>query len=147
MTPRIHRQSGFTVVEVVVVVLFVAIVATLGGIALSHAMDKARQRATMADMRRIATAIDSYAKANGAPPRAESIEELAGLLVPEYARDLPRTDQWGNTLGYRLDDDGGYSLESTGKDGVFGPDITLSTRFDFDLDIVLSDGGFVASPE
>lgn len=147
VTTRTHPQSGFTVVEILVVILILVIVTTLAGIGLIHAMDKARQRDTMADMRRLATAIDLYMAEHRGPPPAEDLAELVELLGADHRPALPQRDQWGHAFRYTYEDSGGYSIESPGKGGVFGSDIALSTRFDFELDIVMIDGGFVASPE
>jgi len=142
------RASGYTLVEVLVVVVIVAVVALIATFSLMHALDKARQRATMADLRAIASAIEAYAQDHGAPPAASgSFDDLVRRLTPQYAGDLPTHDHWGHALRYASAGRAGYTLESFGKDGVPGDDVTLGTRFDFDLDIVLANGQFVAAPE
>ena len=40
-----------------------------------------------------------------------------------------------------------YTLESFGKDGIDGANMTYATRNDFYLDMVIRDGLFIASPE
>ena len=107
-------------------ILFVSIVAVIAAIALTNAMDKARQRETMADMRAVAAAIQDYVSDHGAPPPANgAFAELIGVLSPGDPDSLPLTDHWGH--GYRSGTDGrgSYSLESFGRDGVPGADVTL----------------------
>ena len=61
---------------------------------------------------------------------------------------LPVEDHWGHEYHYeRNDPDVLYTVESYGKDGIDGDDISLADRFAFDKDIVLANGQFVASPE
>jgi len=148
MRERRGRRSGYTLIEILVVLAIVSIVAVIAAIALTNAMDKVRQRETMADMRAVAAAIQEYVSDHGAPPPANgAFAELIGVLSLGDPDSLPLTDHWGHGYRYLTDDRGSYSLESFGKDGVPGADVTLGTRFEFDLDIVLSDGHFVAAPE
>ena len=56
-------------------------------------------------------------------------------------------DHWLNAYRYLGEPSGDYTIVSFGKDGLDGPDITLASRFDFDRDIVLVNGAFVAAPE
>ena len=143
MTPRpaSARGGGFTLLEVLVVVVVVAIVASIALIALVNAVDRTRQRATMEDMQRLSAAIESYRTAHGQPP--QSVQQLGSTQDPV----LPAHDRWGNEYGYRCDTDGNYVLESFGKDGKDGVDISLAHRFYYERDIVLANGRFTAAPE
>lgn len=141
-------ESGFTLVEVLVVLVVLGIVAALSVVALFNALDKSKQRATMADMRSVSKAIEAYAVDHGFPPASSgTVAALAPLLVPYESTAVPHRDHWGNDMVYERDALGNYTIVSFGKDGVDGPDITYSTRFDFDRDIVLANGQFVAAPE
>jgi type II secretory pathway pseudopilin PulG len=111
-------------------------------------MDKARQRATMADMRILSKAIEAYREDSSAIPTDDGgITALVTVLSPDDSLLLPTRDHWSHTYTYVSDGAGNYTIESHGKDGADGPNITLGSRFDFDLDIVLSNGVFVAAPE
>lgn len=111
------------------------------------ALDKARQRRTIADLRSMSGAIEVYNVDYGLYPSGSDISTLA-LLVPEYARELISVDAWNHELIY----DGGpmrYSIGSAGKDG--GNTLTLigdggPTRR-FEDDIVMALGQFVQWPE
>jgi len=146
--PRGSGQEGFTIVELLVVVVIVGIVASITLVALMNALDKARQRATMADMRTISKAIETYMVDHNVPPAdTGGVEGLVAALTPYHSTVLPTRDHWRHTYTFTSDADGNYTIQSMGKDGIDGADISLSSRFNFNLDIVLANGVFVAAPE
>lgn len=143
-----ERSSGFTLVEVLIVVAIIAILATIAIGATVSALDKAKQRATMADIRIVGRTIEAYTVDNNFPPDdAGGLLALVPVLVPYQSEVLPVRDHWRKPLAYAVDTQGNYTIESYGRDGVPGADITRDTRFDYDLDIVMSNGFFVAAPE
>jgi len=145
---RDRGEGGFTIVELLVVVVIIGIVASITLVALMNALDKARQRATMADMRTISKAIETYMVDNNLPPSdAGGVDGLITALTPYHSTVLPTRDHWRNAYLFSSDTDGNYTIESLGKDGTDGADIALSSRFNFNLDIVLANGVFVAAPE
>jgi type II secretion system protein G len=140
--------NGFTAVELMVGVVIIVIIAAIALVAGQHTLDKSRQRATMADLRAISAAMDGYLAKSGRPPADEGgIDALVMVLTPYHSSVLPTQDHWGHVYRYTCDRSGNYTIESHGKDGADGANITLGSRFDFDLDIVLSNGVFVAAPE
>src|SRR4051812_8099624 len=87
------RPSGGTntaAILIAVVVGFFAIVAVIGILAaiaipnLLTAMQRSKQKRTIADLRTIATAIEAYSSDKNAYPSVSSVEELKPLLVPTY---------------------------------------------------------------
>jgi general secretion pathway protein G len=143
--PTGSRARGFTLIELLIVVAVIGIVAALSVVALANALDKAKQRATMADMRSIGRAIEAYHVDHGMLPNG-NIAALPPVLTPYQINVVPTNDHWGHEYDYSSNGVT-YSLQSGGKDGVDGADITLATRFDFNRDIVISDGQFIAAPE
>jgi general secretion pathway protein G len=142
------RESGFTIIELLVVVVIIGIVASIALVSLFNALDKAKQRASMADMRTISKAIETYMVDNNVPPSdAGGIASLVTVLTPYHSSVLPVNDHWQHSYNYTSDRFGNYTIESYGKDGTDGADVSLGSRFDFDLDIVLANGVFVAAPE
>lgn len=145
---RANGEAGFTIVELLVVVVIIGIVAAIMLVSLMNALEKARQRATMADMRSISKAIETYMVDNNLPPSdAGGIDALVTALTPYHSTVISTRDHWRNEYDFSSDADGTYTIESYGKDGTDGADISLSSRFDFNLDIVLANGVFVAAPE
>jgi len=141
-------ENGFTIVELLVVLLIISIVVSITLVSLMNAFDKARQRATMADMRTISKTIETYMVDHHVPPSdAAGIDGLVNVLTPYHSTVLPTKDHWRVTYGYSSNQQDAYTIESYGKGGMNGADITLGSRFDFELDIVLADGVFVAAPE
>jgi general secretion pathway protein G len=141
-------EAGFTIIELLVVTVIIAILASIALVSLFNALDKAKQRATMADMRTISKAIETYMVDNSVPPDdSGGIASLVTVLTPYHSSVLPVEDHWRNGYSYSSDAAGNYTIESHGKDGTNGSDITQGSRFDFDLDIVLANGVFVAAPE
>jgi hypothetical protein len=111
--------------------------------------DLEKQKATVRDIRTIATAVEIYwvdMKAYPGPTRAA--EEvglfLRGKLDPTYVKNLPATDAWGRPFWYSSDGKA-YSLVSWGKDGI--PDAQKGGATNsFDCDIVFSNGAFFQWP-
>ncbi len=146
-TPRRRQQSGFTLIELMVVVVIIAIVSSLALTALMNAFDRSRQRATMADMRTVSKAIEIYNSDHGfLPSDGGGIEGLQAVLIPYQSSVVPTRDHWHHPYHYAqsgLD----YTLSSYGKDGVAGDAISVTTRHEYDRDIIIINGQFVASPE
>jgi general secretion pathway protein G len=135
-------------VEILVVVAVIGIVAAIAMVALMNALDKAKQKSTMADMRTVSRAIEAYRVDTGfVPDSSGGILPLSNVLIPYQSSVLPTSDHWDNVYGYVADANGNYTLESFGKDGIDGVDITYATRFSFDDDIIIYNGMFIASPE
>ncbi|HVR44447.1 MAG TPA: type II secretion system protein GspG, partial [Thermoanaerobaculia bacterium] len=148
-----------TVVVVVVVLLLVLFIgAILAAIAIPNfltAMQRAKQKRTMADLRSIAVAAEAYAVDHDAYPDVRSLDELEAALSPTYIRQLPKVDGWDNPIEYDCWStvegapcdsyvllSGGRDAELEGKplDAYAGP----TTHFD--CDIVFSNGHFVQYP-
>ena len=115
---RREDEAGFTLIELLIVVAVLGILAAITVISLLSALDRAKQRATMADMRTIGRAIEAYHVDNGhLPDDAGGMAGLAGLLIPYQINVVPQTDHWRNAYTYTRAVDN-YSLESFGKDGI-----------------------------
>ena len=141
-------DRGFSLIEVLVVMVVLGIVATMSVTALVGALDRAKQRATMSDMRTVSRALEAYAVDNSyMPGHAGGLPQLVDDLVPYAVSVLPLADHWGHEIRYTKDPSGNYSVESYGKDGVDGLDIDEANRMDFTRDIVIFNGLFVAAPQ
>src|SRR5258706_6315610 len=61
MKSRHRKGKGFTLVELLVVLAIIGIILAMGIPSLMNALQRAKQKRSMADIRGIATAIESYA--------------------------------------------------------------------------------------
>src|SRR5262245_57595467 len=62
------------------------------------------QMRTMANLRALGTAVEAYAEDHNAyPPGKTTVAELEPYLVPDYIKNLPLQDYWGNDLQYVSD--------------------------------------------
>lgn len=109
--------------------LFLLLIACGGGEKNNEVRDTAaevlsgqgRVTLTMQDIKAIGAAIEAYTTDTGAPPVANSLEQLKPLLEPMHIRVIPATDQWGRPFRYQHaeSDDVVYSIASAGPDGIF----------------------------
>ena len=167
-TPRAVRTSGGSKTAIIVVVILVvilvgtAIAGIVAAIAIPNlltAMQRSKQKRTMADIRSIASAVEAYAVDHKRYPDAIDVNGLNSSLSPTYIRFVPVMDGWGHPMHYDAwSSQGGtskdaYAIGSGGKDGVFVHDKLQdylpdphSTK-NFNDDIVYSNGSFILYPE
>jgi len=140
--PARGRAAGFSLIEVMIVLVVLGIIMAITVNTLLSARDKAKQGATIADMRNISTAIEAYTVDFSVPPSTALFSSVAALLRPYHNQRVPVNDHWGNIYGYVRQSDRDYSLISLGKDGLSGDPLTPESRFEFERDIVLANGEF-----
>ncbi|MDQ3282447.1 MAG: type II secretion system protein GspG [Acidobacteriota bacterium] len=150
-----ERSRGFTLLELLVVVAIIAIIAAIATMAYLSAIERARQKRTVNDMRIIATAWEarasetsSYTAAGYAfPGTSVAYETLLTALTPTYTRKLPRTDAWGRPLEFAVGEGKEYAIRSMGRDGkVEGGEYTPGETTEPDCDIIYANGAFVTFP-
>jgi prepilin-type N-terminal cleavage/methylation domain-containing protein len=137
---RLRRDEGFSLIELLIVVAIIGIIAAIAVPQLMNAMDRGRQRRSMADMRNIATA-------NGTL-RVDTGTYAANLaaLAPTYMQLAPQNDGWGNPFTYSTGADT-YTITSLGSDGAAGPAAPNPwINEPYDPDISLQDGAFIQAP-
>ena len=141
------RQKGFTLIELLIVVAIIGIIAAIAIPNLLNAIDRGKQKRTMADLRSIATATEAYAvDVNTYPKSMSDTNDALGTISPVYIKQVPINDGWGFQIQWDTDAGGTtYTVQSYAKDGT--ADVVTGPRTDFDDDIIFSDGSFVAWPE
>jgi type II secretory pathway pseudopilin PulG len=119
------------------------------------AQDRGQQKRSVADIRNIGTAVESFAVDEGRYPRQgrlASVAEIASRLEPTYIRELPRRDAWGGPYWY-WSDGREYLVVSGGRDLMPEADLQGLRALEpgptggGDEDIVYSKGTFVRWPE
>ena len=138
-----NRQEGFSLIELLIVVAIIGIIATIAVPQLLDAIDRGRQRRTMADMRNIATANGTYRVDEG-----DYADALASIQTGGYMQVVPTTDAWANALAYTQTNAGdGYTLDSLGADGADGPAAPTPWVNDpYEPDLEMTNGQFTQAP-
>ena len=136
----LKREKGFSLIELLIVVAIIGIIAAIAVPQLMNAMDRGRQRRSMADMRNIATAGGTMRVDTGSYPA-----NLAAL-VPTYMQVTPANDGWGTAYLYVVGADT-YTITSLGSNAAVGPVAPVPWINDpYDPDIVMTDGQFTFAP-
>jgi general secretion pathway protein G len=133
---RLPRQSGFSLVELMVVVFIMGLLATLIIINVAPVGDRSRLSKARADIASLESALEQYSLDLYVYPNA--VEGLAALAAPPASADLAlyrqggyirrvQTDPWGNSYQYQVPGvrSGGpfdvFTLGADGKPGGEGP--------------------------
>jgi general secretion pathway protein G len=127
---RRSNQDGFTLIEIMVVILILGLLATIVVQSLRGATDKAKRVKAQADIAEIKTGLDRYYLDAGSYPTSDQgLNSLvsapatggnspANYESGGYLQSIPK-DPWGNPYYYQSDGNS-YVLKSFGADGVEG---------------------------
>jgi len=128
-----NRQRGFTLIEIMVVVVILSV---LGALVVPQIIDKvdiAKVKRAQSDIRAIQTALDLYRLDNFKYPTTEQglqalVKQPADPTITNYAasgylKSLPK-DPWGNVYQYVSPGADGreYEITTYGRDGKPGGD-------------------------
>jgi general secretion pathway protein G len=145
-----RNARGFTLIELLIVVAIIGIIAAIAIPNLLNAIDRGKQKRTMADLRSMGTAIEEYSIDNNFYPAATTVAALEAEVSPSYMRKLPERDGWG--ISFFVDSTPSeYTLASCGKGATSCGSYTLvgtgGKTTSFAADIIFSGGSFVQWPE
>lgn len=126
------RSAGFTLVELLIVLVILATLAAIVVPKFSGRTEQARRTAARTQISTFETALDSYeADVGSYPSGADGLRALIeapsnaqGWRGPYLGKEIP-TDPWGNAYTYECPGKhsvGGYDIMSMGADGRAGTD-------------------------
>jgi general secretion pathway protein G len=122
---RRSLQDGFTLIEIMVVVIIIGILISLVGANIFPALEETEITATEFQLKQIENALSMYRMKNARYPNSdEGLEALVNPAGggPSYIPSIPK-DSWGNEYKYRVPgQNGDYDLYSLGRDGQEGGD-------------------------
>ena len=158
-----RNQKGFTLIELLIVVAIIGIIVAIAIPNLLNAIQRAKQKRTMGDMRSAGTAAEAYAVDFNHYPAAAGYSlptgitfgamtfntggvgtSFSGQVTPTYIRVLPMTDGWQSYFFYATTGQL-YGIASGGKNGATEAAIGGETT-DFNNDIIFVNGQFVQYP-
>ena len=131
MNRRFRGQDGFTLIEIMVVILIIGLLALMVVPRLRGVADRAKRTKAQADIQELKQALDRYYLDNGSYPTTD--QGLQALVSPPSGGRLPSnyeqggyieklpSDPWGNQYFYQSDGST-YALKSFGPDGVQSAD-------------------------
>ena len=168
-----HATRGFPLIELLIVVAIIGMIAAILIPNLLDALQKSKQKRTVADMRDAGAAwfswlTDQVSAAAAGSTQTFDFTELSNVITADelmstlyvsstmfYTREVPQTDGWGFDLEYAWSGDTlsaqVIGIRSLGRDGMEGPDPNPYSMGPFlatiyEEDIVWADGYFVQYP-
>lgn len=130
-----RRNEGFTLIEIMAVVLIIGMLSGIVGFAVFQQVDKARVVTARAQIDRLESSLELYSMDNGRFPSTEQgldalVRRPSGTPEPTnyqaggYLKggEVPK-DPWGFEFQYAspgVNNEGGFDIWSFGKDGVAG---------------------------
>ncbi len=169
-----NRQRGFSIIELLLVVAIIGLISSILIPNLLDAVQKAKQRRTMGELRLIGTAwMNWFTDQNGAASAGASktynvgdfarldYEVIFNYLHPSdtffYMQSVPEEDPWGSDLRYYMNTNPqseqqlllcAVARDST-PDACDGDEIPIGPFLatDFDQDIVWADGSLIRWPD
>ena len=130
---QLNNKRGFTLIEIMVVIVILALLAALVGPKILGRTDDAKIQTTKTQIRNIESALKLYKLDNGVYPTTEQglnslvAKPSVGVIPKNYkeggyleSKQMPK-DGWGNDYIYvSPGEHGDYDLYSFGADGVKG---------------------------
>lgn len=122
------KQTGFTMMELLIVLVIIGLLAALVGPTLYKQISPAKASVAKAQIQNFMSALDAYFIDTGRFPSSQQglgalrdkPSSVSGWNGPYLQKELP-SDPWGNPYVYRSPGrNGGYEIISYGSDGAAG---------------------------
>ena len=142
------NNGGFTLIELLIVVAIIGLIAAIAIPNLRNAMNKAKQSRTLADIKTIGNALESYAVDNNTYPKSltDANAQVLSGYVSLYLKTVPPGDGWSNAWHIDTNSAGTvYTITSYGADGVSGTNPGGPTG-NFTCDIIFTNNQFYQWP-
>lgn len=129
-TRNLNKSKAFTLVELMVVILIIAVLAAMIVPKLISRTEDAKDAKAVSDLRTLSKMLDTFRLDTGVYPTSEEglealrNSDIQGWKGPYLEKDVP-TDPWNNEFIYEFpgpEGDDSFYLFSTGKDGVESDD-------------------------
>jgi general secretion pathway protein G len=123
MNERRQHRSGFTLVEVLLVIVIIGILAGIAVPQLMKSRDKADIGKAKAEIKNLSTAVDMYKIDTGLYPNSlDGLNNNPGVRDWDgpYMKKMPEGDPWGKPYVYSSTGDG-YEIRSEGPPGKSKP--------------------------
>ncbi|HIE59671.1 MAG TPA: type II secretion system protein GspG [Persephonella sp.] len=124
-------KKGFTLIEILVVVVIIGLLASLVAPKLFSKLSSSKQKTVKAQIRMIETALDAFkidvgrypTESEGLKVLWENPNNIKGWDGPYLPKPV-KSDPWGNPYIYKVPGDNGrpFELKSLGADGKEGGD-------------------------
>jgi general secretion pathway protein G len=140
-----RSNRGFTLIELLITVAIVGLIAAIAIPNFLGALDRGRQKRTMADIRSLASAVETYSVDATIYPVVGTIGQLETIIEPVYIQTAARDDGWG--VPFIVDSvSTDYTIGSGGKDAG-GLNFIGGATTSFNDAIIFNNGQFVQWPE
>lgn len=124
--PRRIGAAGFTLVEMLAVIVLIGIVASIVVTQVGKRMNSGKYKAGEAQLQSLSMKIETFALDNGSPPSSLQalVSDPGGTAMwnGPYAKESELKDPFGHEFGYKVPGDHGgtFDLVFYGKDGKPG---------------------------